>query len=70
MSTTLNLYFRHHDGSASRLPVTQPKPGLDAAQIRTQAGAIVDSGIFLVKGSDFAAYTGAQLVQTTKTDFA
>ena len=70
MSTTLNLSFRLQDGTDNRMAITQPKSGLDAAVSRTQAVAIAGSGIFSVNGSEIAAYTGAQLVQISKTDFA
>ena len=70
MSTTLNISFRLQDGTDSRIAVTQPKPGLTAEVISTQAAAIVTSDVFAVSGSNMAAYKGAQLVEITRTDFA
>ena len=66
MATQLNMNFKDAAGADYKIAVSQPKPGLDAATIRTNAQAIVTAN----KGSNLASYAGAQLVETTKTDFA
>ena len=70
MATQLNMNFKDAAGADYKIAVSQPKPRLDAATIRTNAQAIVTANIFANKGSNLASYAGAQLVETTKTDFA
>ena len=65
----LSLKFRCESGMPASIVVSQPREGLDAAAIRAQADIIVESGIFESVGSKYAAYTGAQLVETIRTDF-
>ena len=70
MATQLNMNFKDAAGADYKIGVSQPKPNLDASTIRTNAQAIVTANIFANKGSNLASYAGAQLVETTKTDFA
>ncbi|MFA6074605.1 MAG: DUF2922 domain-containing protein [Negativicutes bacterium] len=70
MSKQLNMNFKDAAGADYKIGISQPKEGLDAATIRTNAQAIVTANIFANNGSNLASYAGAQLVETTKTDFA
>lgn len=70
MSKILNLNFKDSTGGDFKVAISQPKDALDAQTIRTNAQAIVTANCFAHNGNNLASYAGAQLVETTKTDFA